>query len=63
MSDLSTALLSFLKLSDGIDQRITSFRDIDDPSLFHNAFFSFFKVNCTADGEQFKTRMMLRWIF
>lgn len=62
MSDTSTALLSFLKLSNVIDPKITSFRDIDDPSLFHDIFFSFFKVKCPVEDEQFKTRIMLRWL-
>ncbi|KAK8895733.1 hypothetical protein M9Y10_013617 [Tritrichomonas musculus] len=63
MSDLNSALLAFLKLSNEIDPRIGSFREIDQPSIFHNIFFSLFKVNFPADDEQFKTRMMLRWLF
>lgn len=62
MSDSSTALLSFLKLSNEIDPKITSFRDIDDPSMFHDIFFSFFKIKCPVEDEQFKTRIMLRWL-
>lgn len=62
MTDSSTALLSFLKLSNEIDPRIASFRDIDDPSIFHNIFFSFFKIKCPVEDEQFKTRIMLRWL-
>ena len=60
MSDLSSALIAWIKLPGIIDQDITSFRDIVNIDEFIGTYECLFHTKLEGDDTSLKLRQMLK---